>query len=100
MLRKPSVAGLPAKIEQILKQWRVVVKFARHRKSFHDRARFNNVKPFTSEWRPPFINETKHDGKRAELQPERRIVADLDVRFKISCKLRGASGRLTDQLGQ
>ena len=36
------------------------------------------MKSYTSEWRSPLVNETQHDGKRAEFQPERRIVTDFD----------------------
>src|SRR5262249_14072695 len=36
------------------------------------------MKSYTSEWRPPVINEAQHDCKRTEFQPERRVVADFD----------------------
>jgi hypothetical protein len=44
ILRDPGIAGLPAQIEQVPEQRRVVVELARHQKSFHDRAGLNNVK--------------------------------------------------------
>src|SRR5262249_41045699 len=55
-----------------------IFKIARNRETFPDRGSFHNIKTDNSKWRPPVINETQHDRKRTEFQPERRVVADFD----------------------